>query len=86
MQKIAPESLIQSFGSMLDWSGESTLAKVTVPVAGFWSGRNGEPDALLEHKPEAMIGQVIASGHYVHLEATEQIQAMIKRCMQAWKL
>lgn len=86
MEKIDPDTLIQSFASMLAWDGGSALPRISVPVAGFWAGRNSEPEVLLAHQPGAFIGQVIASGHYVHLEAADQVVAMINRCMEVWKL
>jgi len=85
-EKIAPQALVQSFNSMLQWSGAEALAKVKAPVAGFWGGRNAEPDALLEHKPDALVGQVVASGHYIHLEAREQVEAMIKQVVKVWAI
>ncbi|NIB44889.1 alpha/beta hydrolase [Pseudomaricurvus alkylphenolicus] len=85
-EKVAPEALIQSFSSMLQWNGAEALAKVKAPVAGFWGGRNAEPDVLLEHKADALIGQVVASGHYIHLEAREQVEAMINQALKVWAL
>lgn len=86
MEKIDPDTLVQSFAGMLAWDGENALSRITVPIAGFWAGRNSEPEVLLAHHPDAFTGQVIASGHYIHLEAADQVAAMINRCMEAWKL
>jgi len=84
MEQISSEALCQSFASMLNWDGASALSKITAPVLGIWGNRNNEPDILLDHKADALTGQVIASGHYIHLEAKEQVEAMIKRIMAVW--
>jgi len=83
---IARNALVQSFASMLAWDGTGALARVHVPVAGIWSGWNDEPDALLAARPDALVGKVVGSGHYVQAEAGTQVAAMIERCLNVWGL
>ena len=75
-------AITSSFASMLSWNGAEALAAVKAPILGIWAGRNSEPDVLLEYAPHALCGQVIASGHYVHTEAYDQVWAMLRRFVQ----
>ena len=78
-QQADPQAVTRSFASMLNWDGAAALSNIEMPVMGIWAGRNNEPDVLIEHVPHALCGQVVASGHYVHIEAKEPVWAMLQR-------
>jgi len=82
--RIERSVLTQSFASMIEWNGASVIARCSTPIAAIWGGRNQEPDQLLDAKPDVIVGQVLGAGHYIHIEAESQVQAMIERISELW--
>lgn len=70
-----------SMASALDWDGEACAGRVHVPVLMVLAG-DGIPtdlDRVREVLPEVEIGRTVGVGHFAHLLAPDQVNAMIDR-------
>ena len=77
--RISPSIASSFFSSVFasDWADE--LAAVRCPVLYIHAKAPTDLARLEQLRPDALIGQVIASGHYAMLSAPEQVKAMLDR-------
>jgi pimeloyl-ACP methyl ester carboxylesterase len=63
-----------------DFDAALALSKCRVPVLYIGASEPRESQLrLLELKPDLMFGQVVASGHFVQVDAAAQVAAMVER-------
>jgi pimeloyl-ACP methyl ester carboxylesterase len=66
--------------AMGEFDGASALSKVEAPVLSIGSAvPTNEPTDLRSACPTITIGQTVGAGHFNHLEAPDQVNAMIER-------
>lgn len=72
---------IPSFGAVLRWNGAGALQRCAVPLLVVLAEPVGSnaPARLLALKPDVDIGVTVGAGHFLHLEAPDQVNAMIER-------
>jgi pimeloyl-ACP methyl ester carboxylesterase len=74
-----------SFAAVLRWNGAGALQRCAVPLLVLLAQPVGSnaPARLLALKPDTRIGVTVGSGHFLHLEAPDQVNAMIERFLAA---
>lgn len=70
-----------SFAAALSWNGAGALQRCAVPLLVILAELIGSnaPSRLLALKPDIDIGVTVGTGHFLHLEAPDQVNAMIDR-------
>jgi pimeloyl-ACP methyl ester carboxylesterase len=73
-----------AFASLVGWDGASALAQVEVPVLCITAGMGGpgghtDPSYLAAQCPRLFVGAVVGAGHFIQLEVSDQVNAMIER-------
>lgn len=74
---------VQSFFSSLmasDYADDIQSARC--PLLYIHAKAPTDLERLLELRPDAMVGQVIGSGHYLMLSAADQVNAMLERFLE----
>jgi pimeloyl-ACP methyl ester carboxylesterase len=66
------------------WDGGAALAACEAPVLVVLAttGGSNDPSRLLELKPELEIGVTVGAGHFLQLDAADQLAPMIERFVQ----
>jgi pimeloyl-ACP methyl ester carboxylesterase len=78
-----PEFARSFFASLFASDYADALANVDRPLLYVHAKAPADLRRLAELRPDAMIGRVVGSGHYVMLSAAEQVNAMIDRFLEA---
>jgi pimeloyl-ACP methyl ester carboxylesterase len=68
----------------LRWDGRTTLARCAVPMLVVLAGPGGsnDPSRLLALKPDLEIGVTVGAGHFLQLDAADQLVPMIERFLR----
>jgi len=77
-----PEFTRSFFASLFASDYSDELKDVRCPVLYIHSKAPSDLQRLMELRPDAMIGQVIGSGHYVMLSVPDQVNAMLDRFLE----
>ena len=70
-----------SLRGLLDWDGVSALRRCDVPLLVLLASTGGsnDPPRLRRLRPDVHIGVTVGAGHFNHLDAAGQVNAMIER-------
>ena len=80
MRSVPLPVALESFRGLLRWDGVEALRRCAVPLLVLLAEPVGSnaPARLLALKPDALIGVTVGAGHFLQLEAPEQVNAMIE--------
>ncbi|HXJ48278.1 MAG TPA: alpha/beta hydrolase [Candidatus Acidoferrum sp.] len=83
MSRARPEFARTFFSSLFasDYAGELKNAKC--PLLYIHAKAPSDLQRLRELRPDALVGQVVGSGHYLMLTVTDQVNAMLDRFLEA---
>ena len=70
------------FSSLFATDYADELQRVGCPLLYVHARAPADLQRLVELRPDAMVGKVVGSGHYVMLSAPEQVNAMIDRFLE----
>ena len=83
-KKYPPDHVIESMQkTVVGFDAASAAAEVTLPALFLLATRHfSDPETLGRLGPNWLVGQVVASGHSIHLVVPEQVHPMIDRFLQ----
>lgn len=83
-KKYPPDHVIESMQkTVVAFDAASAAAEVTLPALFLLATRHfSDPETLARLGPNWLVGQVVASGHSIHLVVPEQVHPMIDRFLQ----
>ncbi len=79
---ISPEFAAQLMREGMATDGSESLARVRCPVLLITAGGPVDIERLRGLQPEALVGRVIGSGHWLTLAVPDQVNAMLDRFLQ----
>ena len=82
LDKARPEFARSFFGSVFASDYSDDLENVRCPLLYIHAKAPSDLQRLLELRPDAMVGQVVGSGHYLMLSVPDQVDAMLDRFLE----
>lgn len=79
---LSQDVLAASAADVAQWKATDVLANCQAPTLYIGARDHPELAAVRDVLPTMEYGQVVGSGHFIHLEAADQVNSMIQRFLQ----
>lgn len=79
MSKCPQDVAVPCLRGVVDWDSEAAAKALKVPALAIYQGAANDALRLRELNPLVQSGVTVGAGHFNHLEAPEQVNAMIDR-------